>query len=71
MCKLYMIMKDHTGPPTDEELAIVSGKKVLDTEAVNSYLGQAEVASANLRTMFAKQAQENVVSEMLYGSSIA
>ena len=70
MHRLYMILKDHTGSPTDKELAIVSRKKVLDVEAANSYLGQMEVASANLLSIFAKQSQENVVSEILYSSSL-
>ena len=39
MYKLYFIIKDHTDPPTEEELAIASGEKVLDTEATNLYLG--------------------------------
>ena len=34
MHRLYIILKDHTEPPTDEELAIVCAEKVLDTEAV-------------------------------------
>lgn len=70
MHRLYVILKDHTGSPTDEELAIASGKKVLDAEVANSYLGQMEVASANLLSMFAKQSQENAVSEILYSSSL-
>lgn len=70
MYRLYLIIKDRTDPPTDKELAIASGKKVLDAEAANSYLGSVEVAStANLLSMFAKQSQQNAVSKILYGSS--
>jgi hypothetical protein len=71
MYRLYLILKDHTNPLTDEELAIASGKKVLDAEVANSYLGRVEVASANLRSMFAKQSQENAVSEILYSPSLS
>ena len=66
MYRLYLILKDRTDPPTDEELAIASGKKVLDTEIANSYyLGQAGT-SANLLLMFAKQAQDNTVSYTVF-----
>ena len=57
MHRLYLILKDWTDPPTDEELAIASGWKVLDPEAANMYLGRVEKALANLLSMFAKQAQ--------------
>jgi len=60
-------MKNCADPPTDEELAIACGKKVLDAEAANSYLGRVDVASsANLLSMFAKQSQDNAVSKLLW-----
>ena len=62
MHRLYLILKDQTDPPTNEELAIASGQKVLDLEAANAYLGSVEKALASLLSMFAKQAQENAVS---------
>jgi hypothetical protein len=62
--KINNILKVHTDPPIDEELAIASGEKVLDVEAAYAYLGQVEVASANLLSMFAKQSQENVASKI-------
>ena len=62
MHRLYLILKDWTNPPTNEELAIASGQKVLDLEAANVYLRRVEKASANLLSMFAKQVQVNVVS---------
>ena len=66
MYRLYIIIKNRTKPPTDEELEIACGKKVLDTDTANSYLGQVEVAStANLLSMFTKQSQENAVSDMV------
>jgi hypothetical protein len=64
--RLYLRMKERTDPPTDEELAIASGKKVLDAKAANSYHGRVEAPSANLLSMFAKKSQENAVSEILY-----
>jgi hypothetical protein len=63
--RLYLILKDRTDPPTDEDLAIASGEKVLDAEAANAYLRRVEVAaSANLLSMFAKQTQVNAVSRL-------
>jgi hypothetical protein len=62
MYKLYIILKDQTEPPTDDELAIAFTEKVLDVEAANTYL--VEVASANLLSIFAKQSQENSVSKI-------
>ena len=64
MYRLYIILKDRTEPPTDDELAIASAEKVLDTEAANAYLGRVEAASANLLSLFAKQSQENAVSKI-------
>jgi hypothetical protein len=67
MYRLYLNMKNRTDPPTEEELAIASGEKGMDAEAANLYLGKVEVASsANLLSMFAKQSQDNAVSEILY-----
>jgi len=62
MYRLYIILKDWTEPPTDDELAIASTEKVLDVEADNTYL--MEAASANLLSMFVKQSQENSVSKI-------
>ena len=66
MYRLYLILKDCTNPPTNKDLAIAFRKKILDAEMANSYLGQVEIASANLLSMFAKQSQEHAVSEILY-----
>jgi len=67
MFKLYIIMKNCANPPTNEELAIACGKKVLDMEVANSYLGCVDLASsANLLSMFAKQSQENAVSKTVW-----
>ena len=38
MYRLHLVIKDHANPPTKEELAIASDKKVLDAQAANSYL---------------------------------
>jgi hypothetical protein len=62
MYRLYLVLKDRTNPPTEEELAIASAEKVLDAETANAYLGRVEVASANLLSIFAKQSLENAVS---------
>ena len=64
MYRLYIILKDRTDPPTNDELAIASAEKVLDAGSANAYLGQVGVASANLLSMFAKQSQENAVSKI-------
>jgi hypothetical protein len=56
MYRLYIIMKNRTDPPTNEELETACSKKVLDMDVANSYLGQVEVASsANLLSIFVKQ----------------
>ena len=64
MYRLYIILKDRTHPPTDDELAIASAEKVLDTESANAYLERVEATSANLLSMFAKQSRENAVSKI-------
>lgn len=54
MYKLYIILKDHSSLPTNDELAIASTEKVLDAEVVNAYFREIE-ASTNLLSMFTKQ----------------
>lgn len=62
MYHLYLILKDRDSPPTIEEQEIASGRKVLDVDAVATYLSQVEKASANILLMFAKQQEQEVVS---------
>jgi len=71
MFRLYLNMKNRTEPPTEEELTIASGEKGMDEEAAKLYLRKVEVASsANLLSMFAKQSQDNAVSEILDSPSL-
>ena len=64
MYRFYLTLKDRNDPLTDEELAIASATKVFDEEAANTYLGGVERTSENLVSMFAKQSQQNMVSNV-------
>ena len=52
MYQLYCILKDHKEPPTLDEIAIASGKKVLDTCTEAEYLRKLEATSENIRKAF-------------------
>jgi hypothetical protein len=69
MYQLYLILKDRNSLPTDQEIKIASAKRVLDAEMASNYLGQVDVTSTNLVSMFAKQLQENAVSEFSSSST--
>jgi hypothetical protein len=55
MYRLFLILKDRDEPPTDDEVAIASGKKTLDPTKAAEYLVKLEKASATLVDAFAKQ----------------
>ncbi|KAG2129576.1 uncharacterized protein EDB93DRAFT_117024, partial [Suillus bovinus] len=55
MYRLYLILKSRGTPPTEDELKMVRGEKVLDPDAAAAYLTQLEQASANLIDAFNKQ----------------
>jgi hypothetical protein len=62
--RFYLTLKDRNDPVTDEELAIASATRVFDEEAANTYLGGVETVSENLVSMFAKQSQQNAVTNV-------
>ncbi|KAG1841278.1 hypothetical protein F4604DRAFT_1939544 [Suillus subluteus] len=55
MYRLYLILKSRGTPPTEDELKMAQGEKVLDPDAAAAYLTQLEQASANLVDAFNKQ----------------
>ncbi|KAG1783661.1 hypothetical protein EV702DRAFT_1190682 [Suillus placidus] len=55
MYRLYLVMKSHGTLPTEDELKLAQGEKVLDPDAVAAYLMQLEQVSANLVDAFNKQ----------------
>jgi hypothetical protein len=64
MYRFYLTLKDRNDLLTDEELAIASATRVFDEEAANTYLGGVERTFENLLSMFAKQSQQNMVSNV-------
>ena len=62
MHRLYLILKDRKEPPTDDEIAIAAGRKVLDPVLAADYLVQLEKTSTNLVNAFKQQSQRAVVS---------
>ncbi|KAG2040827.1 hypothetical protein BDR03DRAFT_857266, partial [Suillus americanus] len=55
MYQLYLILKSCGTSPTEDELKMARGEKVLDPDAAAAYLTQLEQASANLVNAFNKQ----------------
>ncbi|KAH9015437.1 hypothetical protein EDB83DRAFT_2203680, partial [Lactarius deliciosus] len=58
MFQLYCILKDQAELPTAEEVAVASGKQVLDTTSEAEYLKKLEEASVDIRKAFAAQAAQ-------------
>ncbi|KAF7964435.1 hypothetical protein HWV62_7982, partial [Athelia sp. TMB] len=59
MHRLYAALKARDTPATDEEKAIASGRKVLDTKEASEYLAAIEAASGmNIPQMFNQQQQD-------------
>ena len=52
---LYLILKSRGTPPTEDELKMARGEKVLDLAAAAAYVTQLEQASTNLVDTFNKQ----------------
>jgi hypothetical protein len=59
--QLYLVLKGRKEPPTDDEIAIASGKKTLDPAKAAKYLVKLEKASATLVDVFAQQNQKAAV----------
>jgi hypothetical protein len=62
MYRLYLVLKEHGAPPTDDKIAIASGRKTLDPTKAAEYLVKLEKASATLIDAFAHQNQKSAVS---------
>jgi hypothetical protein len=62
MYRLYEVLKGRPTPPTDEELLIAAGKKVLDPEAASAFLQKLESASNTIIEAFNQQNLKNAVS---------
>jgi hypothetical protein len=61
MYRLFLVLKDRDEPPTDDEVAIASGKKTLDPTKAAEYLVKLGKASETLIDAFAKQNQHAAV----------
>jgi hypothetical protein len=62
MYQLFLVLKEHGAPPTDDEIAIASGKKTLDLTKAAEYLVKLEKALATLIDAFAHQNQKSTVT---------
>ncbi|KAJ8581379.1 hypothetical protein M405DRAFT_751882, partial [Rhizopogon salebrosus TDB-379] len=57
MYRLYLYLKDRTEPPTEDEVAIASGKKTLDPALAAEYLLKLERALSTIADAFSHQNQ--------------
>jgi hypothetical protein len=62
MYRLYEVLKGRPTPPTDEELLIAAGKKVLDPDAASAFLKKLESASTTIIQAFNQQNLKDAVS---------
>jgi hypothetical protein len=60
--KLYLILKSRGTAPTEDELKIARGEKLLDPGAAAEYIRQLEQASVNIVDAFNKQVNKASVS---------
>lgn len=58
MYRLYVVLKDQGEPPTADEIAIASGRQVLDPTKAAAYLDQLKKASTTIVDLFHHQAEE-------------
>jgi hypothetical protein len=61
MYRLYEVLKGRSTPPTDEELLIAAGKKVLDSQAATEFLRKLENASNTIIQAFNQQNLKDAV----------
>jgi hypothetical protein len=61
MYRLFTVLKNRKEPPTEEEILIASGKKVLDPATATDYLRQLENASNTIVDVFNHQIQKAAV----------
>jgi hypothetical protein len=66
MYRLFLVLKDCDKPPTNDEIAIASGKKMLDPTKAAEYVVKLEKVSATLVDAFAKQNKQAVVHSLLF-----
>jgi hypothetical protein len=59
--RLYQVLEKRDGPPTQEEIDIARGKKVMDKEAVKVYMEELDNISQNIRDMMERQAAASEV----------
>ena len=64
MYRLYVLLKGRDEPPTSDEIAIASGRKVLDPAKATAYLDQLEKASTTIVDLFHRQAEETKVCSL-------
>lgn len=62
MYRLYLLLKDRTEPPTEEEKAIAAACKSLDPTMAAEYLKKLEKASTNIVDLFNQQHRQTAVS---------
>jgi hypothetical protein len=62
MYNLYRLLKDRDEPPTPDETAIASGKKVLDAHTEVEHLKMLEMSTDNIKKAFENQKTRAIVS---------
>ena len=61
MYQLYLLLKDHTEPPTEEKI-IATSYKSLDAVTTAEYIKKLEKASTNIVDLFNLQHQKTIVT---------
>lgn len=65
MYRLYLILKDRSEPPTEEEKAVAAGRQTLDPTKAAEYLEQLQRASTGIVEAFKNQHQNAAVSSLV------
>jgi hypothetical protein len=63
--RLYILLKGRDKPPTQDEIAIASGRKVLDPAKATAYLDELKKASTTIVDLFHRQAEQTKVCSLL------
>jgi len=67
MYRLYVAMKERSSDEiTEDEIAVASGKKILDPGALSEFLQKLESASMTIQKAFEKQVKTAAVSPFIF-----
>ena len=66
MYQLFCILNNRDEPPTEDEIAVAQGRKMMDPKVADEWLQKLEKSSKNLSDMFKRQIDQTAVCSLLF-----